>query len=138
MSDLSMIGALTISRDSHNEINVTITDRASGIRFVELKMTPADFAIALTGQAYIDGEMRFRGLENVGKELVIEKREITAPLSTYDKEELRAWLVENAQEEGWILDSYLGSHGSVHRSGEATILRYSVRKYIARATGGEA
>ena len=129
-----MIGALTISRDSRNTVRITIMDRASGTRFVELHMTPNDFAMALTGLSHVDGDLAVRGLDTVGKELVIEKRAIDCPLDTFDKKELTDWLVQNAQEDGWIVDTYLDSQNSVGRHNGRTILNYSVRKYIPALT----
>jgi hypothetical protein len=93
-------------------------------------MTPADFGQSITGLAYVDGELTVRDLDKVGRQLVVEKRRAVCPLNTYEKEALQAWLIENAQEDGWIVDSYLGSQRSVDREGDSTVLNYSVRKYV--------
>ena len=73
-----------------------------------------------------------RGLEHVGKKKVTEPRTAIAPKSipSHSRDELRAWLQENRQEDGWIIDSYLGSQNSVTRDQGETVLRYSVFKYV--------
>jgi hypothetical protein len=100
---------------------------------VEFEMKLADFAAALTGLAFVPGDMRVAGLAVVGKQRVSERRSIECPLDTYDKKELSQWLVENAQEEGWTLNTYLGSQTSVTRRDDKTILQYSVTKFVEAA-----
>ena len=59
-----------------------------------------------------------------------ESRRTLCPLKSYDKDELVAWLKENAQEEGWTLDYYLGSQSSIMRTDNGTYLNYHVYKVV--------
>ena len=125
-----MKAAVTISRASNRRVYIKIEDRASKIQFVEVAMSLEDFGAAVTGLDMQEADLEVRGLHNVGKFRVSEKRRIECPLKTYDKGVLVAWLKANAQEEGWILDTYLGSQGSVNWAGDKTILNYGVTKFV--------
>jgi hypothetical protein len=125
---------LSISRPSYGngkrKINLTIQDVASRTQFVDLEIELEDMMEAITGLGYRPCEAEVRGLANVGKTRVTESREIVCPLNTYKKEELREWLEANAQEDGWIIDSYLGLQGSTSNHPCGTLLRYGVTKFI--------
>jgi hypothetical protein len=129
-----MKAAVTIIRSSKGVIRISINDRASGIEFVEAEMELADFANAVTGFSNQPAEMEVRGLQWVGMTRVSELREKLCPLDTYDRGELSAWLQANAQEEGWIVSTCLGTQGSVSRRPEGTLLRYSATKYVKEDT----
>ena len=137
-----MKGKVTITRtwSSHSDdvITIRIQDELSNIEFVEAGMSLANFASAVTGLAMCKCEFDVRGLNYLGKKKVREARSIECPLPfTTRREELSKWLEENAQEEGWLLDTYLGSQGSVrfkNASGPVT-LHYSVVKYVAPTEG---
>lgn len=111
-------------------MTIEVTDRASNIQFLNLEVPLADFMKALTGQflSTVSGEVL--GLSEVGKTRVTEPREIVCPLTIYKREELREWLEANAQEDGWVIDSYLGSQGSISSHPDGTLLRYRVHKFI--------
>lgn len=123
-------------------INLTITDESSGIQFVDIEMSFRVFGSIVSGGTFTKVDAELRGLENVGKQFVHEKRTAECPLDTHKREELEAWLLANCQEEGWIINSYLNSQGSVQRVSEKwdaekyahrfkhTLLNYQVFKYI--------
>lgn len=121
---------VTITRDSNNMIRIRIRDDASRVDFATAEMTVEAFGFAVTGLSGLPAEVTVAGLEFIGKTKVAEQRIAGCPLNTYDKTELQAWLVANAQEAGWQLDTYLGSQNSVSRREGVTLLRYSVYKYV--------
>ena len=121
---------VSISRNNHDMISIRIKDCASGVTFTEVHMRPEEFSLALTGLSYQDAELRINGLEFVGKKCIREERRILCPLNTYDRELLTKWLNENAQEEGWIVDTYLGSKNSIAHIKDTMYLNYSVVKYV--------
>lgn len=125
-----MKATVSISRDSRDNVRIRIKDSASRIEFADVSMTVEAFGYAITGLSEQEGDLIVRMLEHVGKTKVTEHREIECPLRTFDKNLLSDWLVENAQEEGWILNTYLGSQSSVSIVGEKIRLRYSVTKYV--------
>lgn len=125
-----LIGRVTITRDSNDIVRISFRDECSRIEFAEARMTVEDFGFAITGLAEQPASVEVRGLEYVGKRQVNESRSIECPLKTYDREELSAWLMENAREDGWIVNGYLGSQGSVGYRDGKTILNYGVTKYV--------
>lgn len=121
---------LCISRRSSDKIVISITDEASRSEFVEVELSPHDFAMAVTGLSFVKATGSVRGLENVGKKKVIEKRSVVCPLNSYDRKNLSAWLEQNCSEQGWLLDTYLGSQGSIENVDGGRKLNYSVYKYV--------
>lgn len=128
---------VTISRVSYHDcekVVISIDDVSSGIQFAELELSLESFGQAVTGLSYRDADLTVRCLEHVGKLRITEKRIIECPLSTYSRYELESWLRENAQEEGWIVNNYLGSQTSISYKEGKTFLNYSVTKYVDEVT----
>lgn len=114
-------------------VNITLTDESSSIQFVDIELSYAAFGELVTGGSYMLLDAELRGLENVGKKFVHERRSIHCPLQdTYKREPLQAWLEEHGKEEGWIVNSYLGSQGSVvsKYGTPGCTLHYQVFKYV--------
>lgn len=129
-------GKITITRPSYGDdrekIRISIRDNSSVSEFLEIEMGYAEFALAVTGLSHVSMTFKARGLENVGKKRIREKRSIICPLSSCcSRDELRTWLEENGKEEGWEVLSYLGSQTSIKMTEEGTVLNYSVEKYIS-------
>lgn len=131
-----MEGKISITRPSfHDErevIAIEIYDNASRTTFCRVQVGMADFAAALTGQSQMPVQMELRGLAYVGLVKVAEKRTATVPGRFYDKAYLQQWLIDNCHEDGWIIDSYLGSQSSIKFSDDSTLLNYSVHKFVPR------
>lgn len=122
---------VSISRNSSDEITFRFDDKLSRAQFLAVKMTPHDFAMAITGLSYIECDAVVRALEYVGKQKVTEQRtvEYTGP-STYDREAMGKWLKDTQQEDGWHLSTYLGSQSSVDYKDGKTLLNYHVYKFV--------
>lgn len=125
-----MKAKVTISRNSRDVVCITFRDEASGIQFAEASMTVEAYGYAITGLAEQDADLEVRGLEYVGKQRITESREIVCPIKTYDRKALSEWLSENAQEDGWLVSTYLGSQKSVTYKDDGAVLRYSVTRYV--------
>lgn len=121
---------LTITRDSDNIMRIRIQDETSQVVFVELKLSLEDMMKCITGLGYVDCKAIYRNLQAVGKTKIMENRVINTGLRSYDRDKMEQWLKDNAQEEGWILDPYLGSQSSMFHIDNMTHLRYTVYKYI--------
>lgn len=126
-----MKAKVTISRGSDDKVRISFEDAASHIEFATVSLSPEAFGHAVTGLSMQEGELEVRGLEFVGRRRITERRQIVCPIKSYDKSVLTAWLNENAQEEGWLLSTYLGSQSSVSHVEGGTLLRYSVTKYVS-------
>jgi len=128
-----LAGKLTISRRSDDRIYIQIRDEASRNKFVEVEVTPELFGLAVTGLAEVGCRFGVSGLEVVGMQKQTERRKAVCPLKSYDRDKLRAWLQENCAEDGWYIDGYLGSQGSVVSTDEGSILNYNVFRYMPKA-----
>ena len=128
---------LSISRDSSGVIRVCIRDDASRNEFVDLKISPESFGLAITGLSEIECEATVSKIETVGKKKIQENRRVACPIDTYDKKILERWLEENCQEPGWHLVTYLGGKESVVRDqGGNLFLNYRVAKYVEQPAKG--
>jgi len=125
-----IMGEIGITRNSNGFVYIRIEDSSSHSQFVELKLTLEQFAEAVTGLHTSDVEMTVRNLDRVGKRRVREERSVVCPLNTYKKEEIRQWMADHCQEEGWVVDDYLGSQNSVKSVDGGTLLKYAVTKYV--------
>lgn len=126
-------GTLSISY-RQDAIGIRIHDEASRIEFVDAEISHEEFARALGSlqhRPFIGCEVR--GLSNVGKRRITERRSIECPLKNYERTVLEGWLLENAQESGWIVNAYLGAQGSIDRSNGKVHLNYSVTKFVEEA-----
>lgn len=126
-------GVLTISRNSSDVVRIQITDDLSGATFAVVSMTPEAFGLAITGLSEQAASIEIRGLDVVGRRRITERRSIECPLDTYDRGALSAWLAENAKEDGWRIDTHLGSQSSVTRRDGKTVLNYRAIKYVDAA-----
>lgn len=127
---------VSITRSSLGRVHLRIKDVASGVEFAIVSMTVENFGNAVTGFACQEGDLEVRGLQWVGKTCVTEPRSIECPLDTHSRERLAQWLQANAQEDGWLLSTYLGSQSSIVRKNGVTTLNYHVTKYVD--SGGSA
>ena len=122
---------VTISRCSDNKVYISLEDDLSGVKFVEVALALEDYAMLITGCAYVEGEVSYNNLSAVGKIEVSEKRSVNCPHSAWtDKTVLSNWLKENCKEEGWTISTYLGSQGSVKSVEGGCVLNYTVYKYV--------
>ena len=123
---------LSISRNSSGMINIRIRDESSRNEFINLKISPENFGLALTGLSEMECYAEVNKLSIVGKYKVTEKRSVECPVDTYDKSVLSEWIINNCQEEGWELNTYLGSQNSVVYRNNQRVLNYSVVKYVEK------
>lgn len=125
---------LTLVRNSNNEVTLELVDRASHIRFFETKLTLDQFARLITGMTQHDIPATVRGMENVGKQQIIERRSVVCPDTSarFSREKLEQWLAENVQDEdGWYKSCYLGSRDSIISNNDGTVtLTYKVYKFV--------
>jgi hypothetical protein len=121
---------LFISRNSRGKVGIEVKDVLSRTTFLELELTLEQFASVVTGMYISDVGGTVEGLQNVGKKRVREDRSVTLDFSVYEREYLVKYLLENCQEDGWTIDTYLGSKDSIKHKDNKTILSYSVYKYV--------
>lgn len=132
MSAKLIKGEMSCSRTNHNEIHMQIQCSESGARFVDMYISLEEFAKLVTGVHVSDIQITVCNLDRVGKRRVTEKRSIKYEGSSEygSRKQWEAYIVENCQEEGWILNSTLNSQSSVEYVDGESILNYSVYKYV--------
>lgn len=120
---------LTISRNSNDVITLSVRDDISSNVVCEASIQLVEFAHLMTGLAEIEAMAEWRNTEFIGMSKITERRSLECPLDCYDRSALQKWLIKNGQEEGWMLDSYLGSQNSIGRRNDKVLLNYSVFRY---------
>lgn len=130
MSAKTIVGEMSCCRNNKGEIHIEIQCSSSGAHFVDVILKPEQFAMFITG-AHISGiPVTVNKLDIVGKTKIRESRQVLFPMDTHNRDDREKWLVENCQEEGWILNKYLGSQSSQVMIDGKRYLNYSVYKYI--------
>lgn len=127
---MKLLGEICITRSNNGAYYIRIEDSASSRQFVELTLTAKQFAEAVTGLYTSDVEMEVQHLDKVGKQRIRQERQVLCPLEDYKTEVLSQWLIDHCQEEGWTLDTYLGSQKSVKSVDGGKLLNYAVIKYV--------
>ncbi len=129
-----MEGKITISRpcygDGREVISIRVKDNTSRTRFLDIEIKLDDFTRAVTGQSEMPIEFAVNGLDRVGKKKITERRSLKMPFLTYDTKLMGSYLSNNWHEEGWILDPYLGSKGSVDHDDGMPVLNFSVFRFV--------
>ena len=126
-------GSISISRTSDGLIRFQIKDRDAGVKFIEFRMTGEDFGQCITGLSEVEIDAEIKGLDIIGKKKIFERRSIEYPFPVdyvNGGKKYRQWLEENAQEEGWIVDTSLNKQGAIYSDKDKVILNYVVFKYV--------
>lgn len=128
-------GHVMCSREE-DYVEITITDKSSGVQFLELPMSYEQFGKLTKGNGTETMKATVRGADVLGKRHVSERRSVTIPLAAVAKdrrEDYEEWLRTQYKEDGWKVSTYLGFQGSIQRgpygSGVVT-LNFSVYKYV--------
>lgn len=117
-------------------VEITITDKASGVQFLELPLSFEQFGRLVKGNGTERLKATVRGADVLGKKHVSERRSVTIPLSAVRRdrrEDYEEWLRTQYKEDGWHVSTYLGSQGSVQRGpwgSDAVTLNFSVYKWV--------
>ena len=131
-------GKIDITRpsryDGKDVISITLKDDSSLVRFLEIELSPETMMMALTGLSGQEVEFKVRNLELVGKKRLYEPGTVDIPRSVigniYSKDEIRKYLVENCQREGWVLDPSIDTQSSVRHLDGAIRVNFAYRRYI--------
>ena len=138
---MKLKGKISITRPSRGGdvdqvISIQIQDCASRVHFLEIDVPLEQFALAITGLSEQPCDLTVRGLNRVGTRKVVEAREaLYTGEHAYNKDKLRAWLIETKQEEGWTLDPYVAHQNAIYPVDGGTMVRYSVYKFVPLEDG---
>ena len=116
---------------------IELHDSDSGITFVRVKMTTAQFCGAIGRLAYsecVEMHVPDIGIKNIGKKLEIEKFVFELPenIDRYSDKNILAEMAQKQAPEGWIADSYFGSHDSffTNREDGKKYARVTIRRWV--------
>lgn len=133
-----MKGKITIliNRDS---TSIELTDESSGVRFLEITLTPEQLSSALSRLSMTDCEFNTRGLEYIGKKhehkmfefkipenvLVLDKSKDKSGYATRLKRYADTLLTD-----GWEAEGYFGSQNSFFKKDGDNWARCTIRRYV--------
>lgn len=135
-------GRVRCSNSNKDEDYVTLEfeEEVSGINFLNIQMSLKDFGDLLSGYGGVKLKAEIRNVENLGKTFKHEPRSVVLPKEEsqrigalkYDRKDgaYRHYLETHCQEEGWKLDTYLGSRESIVHTGGGTMLNYRVYRWV--------
>jgi hypothetical protein len=132
MSEVSNFraGMISISRpqgDGCDYISIEVNDKSSGVEFIELRISYADFAEAITGLSGIPITFKTRFLDKIGK--LREHKEVNVvtfvSYKRYTKEEANAILAPY-EVDGWKgrTDDLNNNHRRTKTGYNVTFVRY--------------
>lgn len=130
MSKQAIPAWISCSRSNRGVFTLYIRDSDAVDSGIEVNMTAEQFALMISGMVVDDVTAELRNARNLGKKRICEERTIECPLRGSNRDALKQWLIDNAQEDGWELDSYLGSQDSVKYRDGGCILRYRIKKWV--------
>ncbi len=104
-------GSFGVCRSSDGNIYLRIRDELSGMDFVEIKMTPEQFALGITGLHGTKCELDVRGTEFLGMQHEVKQVMVVTgseDVDTYSREkmtdELWSYLCTEHEIDGWTVD----------------------------------
>lgn len=113
-----------------DEIILTIEDEAAGVQFFRAFIPMDKMMRMLTGgqQAF---EAELMSTDKIGKKRHVERLSVVSPDLGHDKNDYKLWLLDNCSEDGWELNTYLGSQSSiVHNKDGTKTLNYTRSKWV--------
>lgn len=129
-----MKGKITIliNRDS---TTIELADEKSGVRFVEITLTPEQLSAALSRISMTDCEFITRGLDVIGKRHEWETFEFMIPenVLVLDKSGYAERLANHANtllSDGWEAEGYFGSQNSFFTKDGKNWARCTIRRYV--------
>ncbi len=117
-------------RCSDGTFRIMIRDEVANVRFVEVSMTPENFAHMLANQP-VECEGEVTNLHRIGKTKICESRSAMYSGKDTSKETVRQWLIEGHKGDDWEMNDTLSSQSSMmyNNAGYYTV-NYTVEKWV--------
>lgn len=131
-----MKGKITIliNRDS---TTIELADEKSGVRFVEITLTPEQLSESLSRMSMTDCEFITRGLDVIGKQHENKTFEFKIPdtlnSNRYRNKSADSQLADYADtllSDGWKAEGYFGSQNSFFNKDGENWARCTIRRYV--------
>jgi len=126
---MKLAGELSINKVYTNQgddyVQICVTDVNSRVEFLDVKIDMTTFAEKLCGVSNKTVELEFRNLTEVGKRYESKAFSFSVVMSefSYNRDKIRDHIKANSrqlladqgldQKDGWKIDTYLGSQGSI-------------------------
>lgn len=122
-----------MGRNSRDEYHIQINCDESNTRFLDAYIDADTFAKMITS-AHVEFEADVNGLDRVGKRKIRESRSVVVhrdKLNGLGRDAAKEYVKRHCQEDGWLLDSYMGSQSSVvYQPNDMVKLNYAVFKFV--------
>lgn len=113
------------------DTTIQLHDPVSSITFAEVHLTNDQLAMALSRLGYTPCKIELRGLDKVGKKMIVDKLEFEMPLYTFStRKEIAYAEADRVCPEGWEADLYFGSQNSFFKKDGKEYARTTIRKWI--------
>ncbi len=134
---------LTITRpicgDGRKVISIQVEDADAGIRFLELEVPLDNFSECLTGLSFVECDMKFRGLQNVGKKK--ERMPVTFQMPDHadysNRKEVAKEIAQDQVPAGWLVSDYFDSQNSFFMKDGKEFARTNAVKWVEKETTEE-
>ncbi len=115
---------------SPDGLTIELQDKASSIRFIEIELDPQQVVEAFSRRSRTPCNISCRGLEKVGKRMVMGNLEFEMPEHNYTNRDIIAkQAAERACPVGWESDMYFGSRDSFFRKNGKEFAKTIMRKW---------
>jgi hypothetical protein len=120
---------ICINRD---ETRIYIEDKNSGVRFLDVELTPDQLSSALSRLANTPCKIKVRGLNKIGKKHEHKTFEFELPknLIGYDKKKEVAEYSNKICPQGWCSDQYFDSQNSFFQRDGKEWARCTIRRWV--------
>lgn len=125
---------ITITASYDDEITITVEDRTSSVRFLEMKLTREQFINAAMNRLGCTDvkHAEVRGLEKIGKKMEMQNFEFPLPADiTYETKHVKT--VETVKEccpKGWVPDLSFSSRESFFTKDGKEYARTTIRRWV--------
>ena len=131
-------GKISISRvhagDSDNDcILIAISDGLSGARVVKFRMSFEKFSKAVTGEAYIPGDLTYFDDAPVGKKRERKEETVEIKCGDHDKEKIARLALTAAKKhevDGWVASDQFNSLGQLNWENDKVIVKVNFVRYV--------
>jgi hypothetical protein len=109
---------------------IEIHDRASSTKFLYIELDVQQLAEMLGRRSHTPCNIETRGLDRIGKKMLMNTLEFPMPKADYQKrKEVAVKEAKKCCPEGWYPDEYFGSHGSFFTKDGKDYARTTIRKW---------
>ena len=121
---------ITVTATYDDAINITVQDKTSTVRFLEMTMTREQFINATMNRLACTGVLKasVNGFDRVGK--TMEMDDFVVEIPKWHDSEGAVRIVRKECPDGWVPDLYFGSQGSFFDKDGRHYARTTIRRWV--------